>query len=151
MILYGCGTSTTHNANNYPIVLAGGAKCGFNHGQCISLSLTDSIREFTKEFIGLSLRNAFPCHRQYDRSEDGTRMDKLGLQRKKDNGEINQFADSELTETILPLILSDSFQFDKAETTVTNFSTETTYPPKPLRQLRVSGVHIAKELDIFKL
>ena len=32
MILYGCGTSTTHNANNYPIVLAGGAKCGFNHG-----------------------------------------------------------------------------------------------------------------------
>lgn len=32
MILYGCGTSTTHNANNYPIVLAGGSKCGFKHG-----------------------------------------------------------------------------------------------------------------------
>ena len=32
MILYGCGTSTTHNANNYPIILAGGTHCGFQHG-----------------------------------------------------------------------------------------------------------------------
>ncbi len=32
MILYGCGTSTTHNANNYPIILAGGGQCGINHG-----------------------------------------------------------------------------------------------------------------------
>jgi hypothetical protein len=33
MLLYGCSTSTTHNARNYPIVLAGGRTCGLQHGQ----------------------------------------------------------------------------------------------------------------------
>ncbi|QDU92572.1 DUF1552 domain-containing protein [Lignipirellula cremea] len=32
MILYGCGTSTTHQARNYPIVVAGGRQCGLKHG-----------------------------------------------------------------------------------------------------------------------
>ncbi len=32
MITYGCGTSTTHNARNYPIIVAGGNACGLKHG-----------------------------------------------------------------------------------------------------------------------
>lgn len=31
--LYGSATSTTHNARNYPLVLAGGSKLGLKHGQ----------------------------------------------------------------------------------------------------------------------
>ena len=30
--LYGSATSTTHNARNYPLVLAGGSSLGFKHG-----------------------------------------------------------------------------------------------------------------------
>ena len=30
--IYGSATSTTHNARNYPLVLAGGSKLGFKHG-----------------------------------------------------------------------------------------------------------------------
>lgn len=33
MALFGSGTSTTHNARNYPTVLAGGANMGFKHGR----------------------------------------------------------------------------------------------------------------------
>lgn len=32
MVLYGSCCSTTHNARNYPLVLAGGGKLGFKHG-----------------------------------------------------------------------------------------------------------------------
>ena len=32
-ILYGCSNSSTHNNNNYPLILAGGANLGFKHGQ----------------------------------------------------------------------------------------------------------------------
>lgn len=31
-VLYGCSTSTTHNARNYPIIIAGGAANGLKHG-----------------------------------------------------------------------------------------------------------------------
>ncbi len=33
VIMYGCGTSTTHLARNYPLILAGGGKLGISHGQ----------------------------------------------------------------------------------------------------------------------
>ena len=33
LILYGCTTSTTHLAKNYPLILAGGGKLGIRHGQ----------------------------------------------------------------------------------------------------------------------
>lgn len=33
MALYGSGTSTTHNARNYPIILAGGKNLGLKHGR----------------------------------------------------------------------------------------------------------------------
>ena len=33
MVLFGSATSTTHNANNYPLVLAGGGKLGCHHGE----------------------------------------------------------------------------------------------------------------------
>lgn len=33
IILYGCSTSTTHLAKNYPLLLAGGSKLGLSHGQ----------------------------------------------------------------------------------------------------------------------
>ncbi len=33
VIMYGCGTSTTHLARNYPLILAGGSKLGISHGQ----------------------------------------------------------------------------------------------------------------------
>ena len=32
VIMYGCGTSTTHLAKNYPLILAGGSKLGIKHG-----------------------------------------------------------------------------------------------------------------------
>ena len=32
MILYGSASSTTHDAVNYPLVLAGGSKMGIKHG-----------------------------------------------------------------------------------------------------------------------
>ncbi len=35
LILYGSGTSTTHNARNYPLVLAGGKNLGLKHGRFI--------------------------------------------------------------------------------------------------------------------
>ena len=33
VVLYGSSNSTTHNNSNYPLVLAGGNKLGFRHGQ----------------------------------------------------------------------------------------------------------------------
>ncbi|MEN1678035.1 MAG: DUF1552 domain-containing protein [Planctomycetota bacterium] len=33
LVMYGSACSTTHNANNYPTVLAGGSALGMNHGQ----------------------------------------------------------------------------------------------------------------------
>ena len=33
LILYGSACSTTHNARNYPLILAGGSKLGLNHGR----------------------------------------------------------------------------------------------------------------------
>lgn len=36
MALFGSGTSTTHNARNYPIVLAGGSNLGLRHGRFFS-------------------------------------------------------------------------------------------------------------------
>jgi hypothetical protein len=33
LVLYGSGTSTTHNARNYPLVLAGGKNIGLKHGR----------------------------------------------------------------------------------------------------------------------
>ena len=35
MALYGSGTSTTHNARNYPLILAGGRSMGLRHGRFI--------------------------------------------------------------------------------------------------------------------
>ena len=35
MALYGSGTSTTHNARNYPTILAGGKNLGLKHGRFI--------------------------------------------------------------------------------------------------------------------
>src|SRR4029079_15882247 len=35
MALYGSGTSTTHNARNYPTILAGGRNLGLHHGRFI--------------------------------------------------------------------------------------------------------------------
>ena len=32
-VLYGCSNSSTHNNNNYPLILAGGKNLGFKHGQ----------------------------------------------------------------------------------------------------------------------
>ena len=32
LILYGSGTSNTHNARNYPLILAGGNNLGVEHG-----------------------------------------------------------------------------------------------------------------------
>jgi hypothetical protein len=35
MALFGSGTSTTHNARNYPTILAGGRRLGLRHGRYI--------------------------------------------------------------------------------------------------------------------
>lgn len=65
VVLYGCSTSRTHQASNYPLILAGGKSLGFEHGQ----------------------------HRQFDESSDRlanlyvTILQQLGI-------EVDQFADS---------------------------------------------------------
>ena len=33
VVLYGCSTSRTHLARNYPLILAGGTSMGYRHGQ----------------------------------------------------------------------------------------------------------------------
>jgi hypothetical protein len=33
IVLYGCSTSQTHKAVNYPLILAGGTSMGYRHGQ----------------------------------------------------------------------------------------------------------------------
>lgn len=38
MVLYGSSNSTTHNNNQYPILLAGGRQLGFKHGQLVDYS-----------------------------------------------------------------------------------------------------------------
>lgn len=37
LVLYGSSNSTTHNNNNYPLVLAGGNQLGLNHGRYLKL------------------------------------------------------------------------------------------------------------------
>jgi hypothetical protein len=57
MVLYGSACSTTHNARNYPLVLAGGQKMGLKHGQ---------YREFPDSIplsnLFVSLLNALDVH-----------------------------------------------------------------------------------------
>ena len=40
VVLYGSSNSVTHDNNNYPLVLAGGAAMGLKHGRCLKLSDT---------------------------------------------------------------------------------------------------------------
>ena len=35
-IFYGSSNSTTHNNNNYPLILAGGKNMGYKHGQYLT-------------------------------------------------------------------------------------------------------------------
>ncbi len=40
VVLYGSSNSTTHDNNNYPLVLAGGSRIGMKHGQFLKMSHT---------------------------------------------------------------------------------------------------------------
>jgi len=50
LLLYGSACSTTHNARNYPLVLAGGKNLGVNHG---SYSVYDSHVPMTNLFVNM--------------------------------------------------------------------------------------------------
>ena len=50
LLLYGSACSTTHNARNYPLVLAGGKNLGVNHG---GYSVYDSHVPMTNLFVSM--------------------------------------------------------------------------------------------------
>lgn len=64
-ILYGCSTSTTHNARNYPIIIAGGKANGLKHG---------ALHRFTEDtpFSNVLLRIAQATGGQLDKFADST-------------------------------------------------------------------------------
>ncbi|MCA8974111.1 MAG: DUF1552 domain-containing protein [Planctomycetes bacterium] len=50
MVLYGSCCSTTHNARNYPLALAGGSKLGLRHGSYVKY---DESTPFCNLFVGM--------------------------------------------------------------------------------------------------
>jgi len=50
MVLYGSCCSTTHNARNYPLALAGGGNLGLRHGSYVKY---DESTPFSNVFVGM--------------------------------------------------------------------------------------------------
>ena len=59
MALYGSGTSTTHNARNYPTILAGGANLGLRHGRFIKHEIERPLGDL---FVTMLQRYDIPVH-----------------------------------------------------------------------------------------
>lgn len=52
ILLYGSACSTTHNARNYPLVLAGGQRMGLRHGQYRQFSEHVSLSNLFVSLLG---------------------------------------------------------------------------------------------------
>ena len=57
-ILYGSSNSKTHNNNNYPLILAGGRKMGYRHGQYLKC---DSQTPFSNVFVTIQQQMGVPA------------------------------------------------------------------------------------------
>jgi len=58
LVLYGSSNSVTHNNNNYPLILAGGAECGMKHGRYLKFS--DQV-PMTNLFVTMLNRTGVEC------------------------------------------------------------------------------------------
>ncbi|MEC7585182.1 MAG: DUF1552 domain-containing protein [Planctomycetota bacterium] len=67
MVLYGSCCSTTHNARNYPLLLAGGGQMGLKHGQYVKY---DEATPFSNVFVGML--NAIGCQTEAFADSTGT-------------------------------------------------------------------------------
>ena len=67
LVLYGSSNSETHNNNNYPLVLAGGTRLGFEHGRFLTLS--DQI-PMSNLFVTMLNQLGVPCEQFADSTGD---------------------------------------------------------------------------------
>ena len=67
LCFYGCATSKTHRAINYPIILSGGKNMGFNHGS--HLNYSDDI-PLSNLFVTISNQLGKPTERFADSTAD---------------------------------------------------------------------------------
>ena len=67
MVLYGSCCSTTHNARNYPLLLAGGGQMGLKHGTYVKY---DEATPFSNVFVGML--NAIGCQTESFADSTGT-------------------------------------------------------------------------------
>ncbi|AWB66667.1 hypothetical protein C2869_09585 [Saccharobesus litoralis] len=73
-ILYGSCCSTTHNARNYPLILAGGKNMGLQHGSYVKF--TDKT-PLSNLFVNMLQSADVPTHKFADSSEDMSGMERL--------------------------------------------------------------------------
>lgn len=71
LTLFGSGTSTTHNARNYPIILAGGKDLGLRHGQYIKAR---DERPLGDLFVTMLHRLDFPVRKFADNAGEFTEI-----------------------------------------------------------------------------
>ena len=71
LCFYGCATSKTHRAINYPIILSGGKNMGFNHGS--HLNYSDDI-PLSNLFVTISNQLGKPTERFADSTADITEV-----------------------------------------------------------------------------
>ncbi|HAY79781.1 MAG TPA: hypothetical protein DCY79_08245 [Planctomycetaceae bacterium] len=67
LCFYGCATSKTHQATNYPIILSGGKNIGFSHGS--HLHFSDEI-PLSNLFVTIANQFAVPTERFSDSTSD---------------------------------------------------------------------------------
>lgn len=71
MALYGSGTSTTHNARNYPTILAGGRNLGLRHGRFIKHQAERPLGDL---FLTMLHRYDIPLHSFADNAGEFTEI-----------------------------------------------------------------------------
>ena len=71
LCFYGCATSKTHQAVNYPIILSGGRNMGFRHGS--HLSYPDRV-PLSNLFVTIGNQLAGPTERFADSTADVTEV-----------------------------------------------------------------------------
>ena len=71
LCFYGCATSKTHRAINYPIILSGGKNMGFTHGS--HLNYSDSV-PLSNLFVTISNQLSRPTERFADSTADITEV-----------------------------------------------------------------------------
>ena len=71
LCFYGCATSKTHRATNYPIILSGGKNMGFQHGT--HLNYSDNV-PLSNLFVTISNQLSQPTEKFADSTADITEV-----------------------------------------------------------------------------